>query len=171
MRGNVTETVQELSEECGCYLVIRIRGGVKASQEELATLKMLNLNQANRATIIPKTPSFEGMLRKVAHYLTWGEPNLKTIKHLLRRIELNGGKRLDETTIKKLGFNTIEELARKLYKGEVTLSQLKEKGLKPYIRLHPPRKGFKGTIKKHFKEGGEYGYRGEAINELASRMT
>ena len=170
MRGNVAETVHGLSGECGCYLVIRIRGGVKASEEELTTLKMLNLKRANHATIIPKTPSFEGMLRKVAHYLTWGEPNLKTIKRLLRRMELDGGSRLDDATVKRLGYGTVEELAEKLYRGEVTLSQLREKGLKPYIRLHPPRKGFKGTIKKHFREGGEYGYRGEAINELAVRM-
>lgn len=160
-----------MSEIPNCYLVIRIRGGVKASEEELATLRMLNLKRANHATIVPKTPSYEGMLRKVAHYLTWGEPNLKTLKRVLKRAELNGGGKLDEETVKKLGFNSIQELAEKLYKGETAISRLKEKGLKPYIRLHPPRKGFKGSIKKHVKEGGEYGYRGEKINDLAVRMS
>ena len=61
-----------MSDECNSLLVIRIRGGVKASRDELATLKMLNLTRANRATIIPKTPSFIGMLKKVEHYITWG---------------------------------------------------------------------------------------------------
>ena len=160
-----------MEEGCNCYLVIRIRGGVKASAEELETLQMLNLKRANHATIVPKTPSYEGMLRKVAHYLTWGEPSLKTLKRLLRRVELDGGGRLDEEALRRLGLGSLEELAEKLYRGKVTLSRLKGKGVKPYIRLHPPRKGFKGTIKKHFKEGGEHGYRGEAINELAVRMS
>ncbi|RLI23172.1 50S ribosomal protein L30, partial [Candidatus Bathyarchaeota archaeon] len=42
--------------------------------------------------------------------------------------------------------------------------------IKPVFRLHPPRKGFKGKIKKSFKAGGASGYRGEAINELLERM-
>ena len=43
-------------------------------------------------------------------------------------------------------------------------------GLKPVFRLRPPKGGFKGTIKKHFREGGETGYRGEAINDLVLKM-
>ncbi len=160
-----------MSGEANCYLVIRIRGGVKARKEDLDTLHMLHLKHANHATIVPKTPSYEGMLHKVQHYVTWGEPNIKTIKRLLKRMELNGGEKLSEENVKRLGYSSLEELAEKLLKAEVTLSKLREKGLKPYIRLHPPRKGFKGTIKKHVKAGGEYGYRGEKINELAVRMS
>ena len=160
-----------MGEESNCYLVIRIKGGVKARREDLDTLSMLHLKHANHATIVPKTPSYEGMLRKVQHYITWGEPNIKTIKRLLKRIELNGGEKLGEENVKRLGYNSLDELAEKILKSETTLNKLREKGLKPYIRLHPPRKGFKGTIKKHYKEGGEYGYRGEKINELAVRMS
>jgi len=43
-------------------------------------------------------------------------------------------------------------------------------GVKPVFRLHPPRKGFKGSIKKSYRAGGEAGYRGEAINDLIRRM-
>ena len=160
-----------MSDECNSFLVIRIRGGIKASRDELATLRMLNLTKANRATIIPKTPSFIGMLKKVEHYITWGEPNLKTIKTFLRRIELLGGGRIDGEFLKKLGFDSLDQLAEKIYKGELTLNRLKDKGVRPYIRLHPPKGGFKGTIKKHVSVGGEYGYRGEKINELFIRMT
>lgn len=159
-----------MAEEAKCYLVIRIKGSVKARKEHLDTLRMLNLRRANWATIVPKTPSYEGMLKKVEHMITWGEPNLKTIKTFLRRVELMGDGRLDDEAAKKLGFNSLEDLAAKLYTAEVTLSSLKEKGVRPYARLHPPRGGFKKTIKKHVTAGGEYGYRGERINELFVRM-
>jgi len=159
-----------LAEEAKCYLVIRIKGSVKARREHLDTLRMLNLKRANWATIVPKTPSYEGMLKKVEHMITWGEPNLKTVKTFLRRIELIGDGRLNDEAVKKLGFESIEDLAKKIYAAEVTLSQLKDKGVRPYARLHPPRGGFKGTIKKHVSAGGEYGYRGERINDLFVRM-
>lgn len=46
-----------------------------------------------------------------------------------------------------------------------------KKALKPFFRLHPPRKGFerKGT-KKSFSAGGALGYRGAKINDLIKRM-
>ena len=159
-----------MSEDARCYLVIRIKGSVKARREHLDTLQMLNLKRANWATIVPKTPSYEGMLKKVEHMITWGEPNLKTVKTFLRRVELAGDGSLDDEAVKKLGFDSLEDLAKKIYSAEITLNKLKEKGVKPYARLHPPRGGFKKTIKKHVSAGGEYGYRGEKINELFVRM-
>jgi len=159
-----------MSEDARCYLVIRIKGSVKARKEHLDTLQMLNLKRANWATIVPKTPSYEGMLKKVEHMITWGEPNLKTVKTFLKRVELAGDGRLDDEAVKKLGFDSIEDLAKKIYSAEITLNKLKEKGVKPYARLHPPRGGFKKTIKKHVSAGGEYGYRGEKINDLFVRM-
>ncbi len=155
----------------GCYLVIRIRGTIKASQEEIDTLRMLNLPRSNYAVFVPKTPSFEGMLNKVAHYVTWGEPTLETIKKLIKHAEFNGRIKLSNENISKLGYSSLEDLAEKILRGEVTLNKLRDKGLKPYLRLHPPKKGFRRTIKKSFQSGGEYGYRGEKINELAIRMS
>ncbi|MCX8187858.1 MAG: 50S ribosomal protein L30 [Nitrososphaeria archaeon] len=155
---------------CNCYLVIRIKGSVKARKEHLDTLKMLNLNRANWATIIPKNPSYEEMLKKVEHMITWGEPNLKSIKTFLKKVEIIGDERLDEEYVKKIGFESINDLAEKIYSAEVNFRYLKDKGLRPYIRLHPPRGGFRGSIKKHVRAGGEYGYRGEKINDLFTQM-
>lgn len=159
-----------MTEEAKCYLVIRIRGGVKARKEHLDTLRMLNLGRANWATIVPKEPSYEGMLKKVEHMITWGEPNIKTIKTFLKKVEIIGDGKLSDEYAKKLGFESLDDLAKKLYLAEVTLSSLKEKGIKPYARLHPPKGGFKKTIKKHVSVGGEYGYRGGKINELFVKM-
>ena len=58
-------------------------------------------------------------------------------------------------------------LAKALHKGELSLKEIPN--MKRFFRLHPARKGFK-AIKKGFAEGGDVGYRGEAINELIVRM-
>jgi hypothetical protein len=93
------------------------------------------------------------MLKKVVHYVTWGEPTLETVKRLLKRAEFNGRIKLKSENIAKLGYSSLDELAEKILKGEVTLSKLRDKGLKPYLRLHPPKKGFKKTVKKPFNAG------------------
>ncbi|MEM4718704.1 MAG: uL30 family ribosomal protein, partial [Nitrososphaerota archaeon] len=118
-----------MAEEAQCYLVIRIKGSVKARKDHLDTLRMLNRGRANWATIIPKTPSYEGMLKKVEHMITWGEPNLKTIKTFLKKVEVIGNGKLDDEHARKLGFESLDDLAKKIYRAEITLSSLKEKGV------------------------------------------
>ncbi|MGC8949630.1 MAG: 50S ribosomal protein L30, partial [Thermoprotei archaeon] len=79
-----------------------------------------------------------------------------------------GNKPLTENDIKNLGFNGFEDLAQALLEGKVKLKDLKM--IKPVFRLHPPRKGFKKSVKKMYTDGGELGYRGPKINELLLRM-
>ena len=43
--------------------------------------------------------------------------------------------------------------------------------IKPVFRLHPPKKGFKGKVKRSYAAGGVTGHRGAAISELIKRMT
>ena len=47
------------------YLVVRIKGTVNVPWWADKTLQLLNLNKKFRATIVPKEPSFIGMLQKV----------------------------------------------------------------------------------------------------------
>ncbi|MBN1386765.1 uL30 family ribosomal protein [Candidatus Woesearchaeota archaeon] len=43
--------------------------------------------------------------------------------------------------------------------------------MRPYFRLHPPRKGFERKgVKRTFRIGGALGDRGEKINDLIKRM-
>ncbi len=60
--------------------VVRIRGGVDAQKTVEATLTMLRMERNNYATILRESPSYTGMLRKAKDYLTWGEPNVETVK-------------------------------------------------------------------------------------------
>ncbi len=149
--------------------VVRIRGGVDAQKTVEATLTMLRMERNNYATIFKENPSYKGMLRKVKDYVTWGEPDVETVKLLLEtRGKLVGDEKVTEEALKSLGYESIEKLAAAIVAGEVEFSQLN--GIKPFFRMHPPKKGFKRTVKRPYKDRGELGYRGEAINELVKRM-
>lgn len=149
--------------------VIRIRGHPDRSPDERKTLELLRLYKTYHCTLVPDTPSYRGMVKTVEYVTTYGEIDRGTLIELLkRRGRLVGGGPIAEDRLKDLGFNSIEELADGLLEGRVKLEELP--CIKPVFRLHPPKGGFKGSVKKHVSEGGELGYRGFAINELLRRM-
>ena len=150
-------------------LVIRIRGTINVSQRERDTMRFLRVDRNNYASIIDDRADFKGMLQKAKDWITWGEPDVETVKEMLeKRGRLPGDARLTEEHVKELGFESFEDLATKLVNCEVGLNQIE--GLKPFFRMHPPKKGFKKSVKRPYRSKGELGYRGEAINELARRM-
>jgi len=150
-------------------LAVRVRGVISASKDVRATLKMLNMKRNNHAVLIDDRPAYLGMLKEVQNYVTWGEPTKETVRMLIeKRGRLVGDKRISEDYVKKLGYKSLDELVEAVYNCSVSYGKLP--GVKPYFRLHPPSKGFKGKVKKSYQAGGEAGYRGEAINELVQRM-
>ena len=152
-----------------CLLAIRIRGGVNAPVRIEDTLRMLRMERNNTATLLDDRPDYLGMLQKAKDWITWGEPTLETIRLLLeKRGEVDGGGRIDAETLKTLRYEDVDALAAALRSCQVEFNKLD--GVKPFFRLHPPSKGFKRTVKRPYRAGGELGYRGDAINELAQRM-
>jgi len=152
-----------------CLAVVRIRGIINVRKEVEDTLRMLNLQRNCHATLIDDRPSFLGMLRKAQNIVTWGEVSKETISLLLKkRGRTIGDTPLTDEYAKKIGYKSLDDLADAIYNLKVMLKDLP--GVKPVFRLHPPRKGFKGSIKKSYRAGGEAGYRGEAINDFIRRM-
>jgi len=152
-----------------CLAVVRIRGTVNVRKEVEDTLRMLNLQRNCHATLIDDRPSLLGMLRKAQSFITWGEASKETIALLLKkRGRIVGNRKLTDEYAKKIGYDSLDALAEAIYNLKVGLKDLP--GVKPVFRLHPPRKGFRGTVKKSYSAGGEAGYRGEAINDLIRRM-
>jgi len=110
------------------------------------------------------------MLHKAQNHVTWGEASKDTIELLLKkRGRLIGNKRVTDQYAQQVGYKSLEALAEALHKMEVEFSKLPN--IKPLFRLHPPKKGYKGKVKRSYAAGGVTGYRGEAINELIKRMT
>lgn len=158
------------------YAIIRIRGTVGVPYDVEYTLKLLRLVRKYHCSLYPASPQINGMLDVVKDWITWGEIDYPTLVELLRkRGRVIGNKPLTNDFIKerlgtKLGIDTLENLAKAILNGKILFNTLEEYGIKPVFRLHPPKKGFKGNIKRPYKDGGELGYRGPAINELLMRM-
>jgi large subunit ribosomal protein L30 len=150
-------------------LVIRIRGTINVSQREKDTMRFLRVDRNNYASLIDDRPDYKGMLQKAKDWITWGEPSVETVKEMLeKRGRAPGDVKLTEEYVKELGYEGFEDLAQKLVNCEVGINEVE--GLKPFFRMHPPKKGFKKSVKRPYRSKGELGYRGEAINELARRM-
>ena len=153
------------------YAVIRIRGIPDTPADVEHTLNLLRLRRKYSLVIYPKDlPGLEGMLRKVKDWVTWGEIDEETLALLLeKRGRVKGGLKLSRDILKKFfNVDSFEELARKISSGEIVLH--KQDVIKPVFRLHPPRGGFKGSVKKPIGDHGELGYRGSGINDLIKRM-
>jgi large subunit ribosomal protein L30 len=151
---------------------VRIRGSPGMNRKVLDTLKMLRMHKLNHGVLLWGKPSYIGMLNKCKDYISYGEIDEKTLIRLLRvRGKIEGNKPLTDESVKNLTrYNDIKSLAKALFKGEVNYNSKDLYKIKPVFRLHPPKKGHKGNIKKHYKEGGTLGYVENYINELIHKM-
>ena len=151
------------------YAVVQVRGVVNTNREIKDTLKMLRLHHVNHCVLVPDTPAYLGMIRKVKDFVAYGEVDAGTLATLLRtRGRLTGDEKLtDEYVRAHTPYTGIDEFAAALCNGETAICDLAE--IKPVLRLHPPRKGYK-TIKRTFQQGGALGYYGSEINDLLYKM-
>jgi large subunit ribosomal protein L30 len=156
---------------CNLYAILRVRGIADVPPDVDYTLKLLRLHKPNHLVLYPiDMPGIQGMLQKVKDWVTWGEIEYSTLVELLeKRGRAMGNRKLTaEYILQSLGVGSVAELAEMICKGDLKLHQ--QEKIKPVFRLKPPSKGYKLSIKKPYKSGGELGYRGLAINELIKRM-
>ena len=151
------------------YVVIRVRGRHDIRKEVKETLEMLRLTRVNHAVLAKENPVQKNMVKKVSAYVTFGEVDEKTLAKMLeKRGRQKGNIKLDKEYFKTHKIKGVEELANLLVSGKKTLQEL---GIKPVLRLHPPKKGYERIgIKKSYSVGGALGYRGSDINQLALKM-
>jgi len=151
------------------YAVVQVRGVVKTRGDIKDTLKMLRLHHINHCVLVPDSPENLGMIRKVKDYVAFGEVDAPTVETLLasRGRVIGDAPLTDEYLRSNTSFGSIADLAKALASGETKLRDVP--GLKPVLRLHPPRKGFK-TTKRTFPQGGALGYYGREINTLLYKM-
>ncbi|MHA1293540.1 MAG: 50S ribosomal protein L30 [Promethearchaeota archaeon] len=154
------------------YFAVRVRGAPGMRRKILDTLKMLRMHKVNHGVLIWGVKSYMGMLLKCKDYIAYGEIDDKTLVRLLRvRGRIEGNKPLTDDHIRNLTkYKDIKQLAKGLLKGEIQYRERDIYKIKPVFRLHPPRKGYRGGIKKHYAEGGILGYVGNYINELIHKM-
>ena len=155
-------------------LVIRIRGTLNVRKDMKSTLESLRLGRVHTATLHRNEPSVKGAPQAVKDFVAWGEVNEETLTALLqKRARLAANRRVETEYLKKhLGVSDFAGLAKALMSLKVDFSALP--GVKPYFRLHPPRKGYHVKLERsrRGKKGKTSisGHLGKGINELVSRM-
>ena len=151
------------------YAAVRLRGGVKTRQDIRDTLSMLHLDRINHCVLLPETPGYQRMIQKTKDYIAWRTISPETLSQMLEnRAKLEGSKDLTEEYLKeKTKFKSFDELAKAICEGKASITDVPK--LKPVFRLHPARKGLRGT-KRNFLEGGDLGFHGNEINSLLNRM-
>ncbi|MFC1752302.1 50S ribosomal protein L30 [Thermoproteota archaeon] len=138
------------------FLIVNMRGMVNTSTTVRDTLKSLNLETRFRATIVPETPSYKGMLKKAKDQVAWCEASSSIIKQLLeKRGRMEGWTPLQKEDIQKLGFESLDHLANDMYESKAILQKMK--GVKPSFALSPPKGGFKRSIRRNYNQGGILG--------------
>jgi large subunit ribosomal protein L30 len=150
--------------------VVQIRGEVDMDGETQDTLEMLNIHSVNHCALVPETETYSGMVAKVNDYVAFGEPSADVVAELIeRRGEPAEGDADvdDEWVAEHTDYDDVADLAGALLDEETTL---REAGLAPVLRLHPPRGGHDG-IKQPVSEGGELGkHTTEGIDSLLTDM-
>lgn len=149
------------------YLVVRIKGTVNIPKWAQETLDGLNLDRRFRATIVPESPEYLGMLRRVKEEIAWTKADVAIVKELLeKRGRKTGYKPLSTSDIPK-EYGSIDGLAAAIVENKVSMSKLD--GIKPWFALSPPKGGFKRKTKTQYAQNGVLGDDSELV-EIVKRM-
>ncbi|MFB6068480.1 MAG: 50S ribosomal protein L30 [Halobacterium sp.] len=150
--------------------VVQLRGDVNMSEDVVDTLEMLNIHSVNHCALVPETETYQGMVAKVNDYVAFGEPSRDVLTSLVERRgqPLEGDADVDDEWVAEhTDYDDVDDLAGALLDEETTL---REQGLAPVLRLHPPRGGHDG-IKQPVSDGGELGkHTTEEIDSLLTDM-
>jgi len=131
--------------------VIRIKGQVGIKRPVKETLNRLRLRR-KYACVVFETPSNEilGMVKKMKDFVAFGEISEETYKEL----------------VEKRGKKDMQGTKSPMSSAEASSNERRK--LKPFFRLHPPRKGIES--KKHFGVGKGVLGNNKKMDELVRRM-
>merc|ERR1712078_943688 len=164
--------------EAKLIFCIRIAGINKISPKPRKILQLLGLRQLHNGVFLKVNRPIINMLRYVATYVTFGYPNLKSVRELVYkrgygkvnkcRIPLTDNQIISDN-LGEFGIHGMEDLVHEIYTVGPHFKQATN-FLWPF-KLSAPRGGFK--CKRHGYceiRGGDWGNREDQINELVSRM-
>ncbi|EJD43781.1 60S ribosomal protein L7 [Auricularia subglabra TFB-10046 SS5] len=159
------------------YFVIRIKGINEIAPKPRKILQLLRLLQINNGVFVKATKATEQMLRLVEPYVTYGEPNLKSVRELVykrgfgkvdkQRIPLTDNAVI-EAALGKHDILSVEDLVHEIYTVGPNFKQAAN-FLWPF-KLSNPTGGWRQRKFKHFIEGGDHGNREGNINKLIRQM-
>ncbi|WCJ20273.1 60S ribosomal protein L7 [Euphorbia peplus] len=162
--------------EAKLLFIIRIRGINAMDPKTRKILQLLRLRQIFNGVFLKVSKATVNMLQRVEPYVTYGYPNLKSVRELIykrgfgkvnhSRIALTDNS-IVEQTLGKHDILCVEDLIHEI----MTVGpHFKEANnfLWPF-QLKAPLGGLKKK-RNHYVEGGDAGNREDKINELIRRM-
>jgi len=158
--------------------IVRISGIMAKAPKPRKVMQLLRLKQINNGVFVKANKPILNMLKVINPFVTFGYPNLKTIRELVykrgygkvnkQRIPLSDNAVISEN-LGQYGIHGIEDLIHEIYTVGPNFKQANN-FLWPF-KLQAPRGGFK--CKRHGyceQKGGDWGNREEEINKLIRRM-
>lgn len=163
-------------EQAKLAFVIRIRDINQMCPQAKKVLKILRLQQINNGVFIKLNKATLNMMQIINPYVTWGEPNLKSVRELIYKrghgkVEKKSVPLSDNSIIEgalgKKNMICMEDLIHEIFTVGANFKSASN-FLWPF-KLSAPKDGFKkSTI--HFVDGGDFGNRGNKINDLILKM-
>lgn len=165
-----------VSPEAKLLFIIRIRGINAMHPKTRKILQLLRLRQIFNGVFLKVNKATMNMLHRVEPYVTYGYPNLKSVKELIykrgygklnkQRIALTDNS-IIEQGLGKHGIICVEDLIHEIMTVGPHFKQANN-FLWPF-KLSAPSGGLKKK-RNHYVEGGDAGNREDYINELIRRM-
>ncbi len=149
-------------------LVLNLHGKINSSAPVRKALKELRAERKFTASVVTDDAPTIGMLKLCKDYVAWTQLNSDLLVTLLKkRGMVSTTARLDSAALSAIGYKKHEDLADAMIKGELRLSAVK--GVLPFFRLAPPKRGFKLSLRKQFTEKGTLGSN-PTLEEIVRRM-
>jgi len=136
-------------------LAIRISGHVEMRKDFEETLFRMRMRKKYSAVLIKETEASKPLIQAVRNFIAYGPIDQKTLEELIAK----RGKLKDNKSKIRIDAKSVAETIMK--------DGIEKTALKPFFRLHPPRKGINSKI--HFPKG-VLGDNGDKINDLVRRM-
>jgi len=159
------------------YFVVRIRGINEIAPKPRKILQLLRLLQINNGVFVKVTKATQQMLRLVEPYVTYGEPNLKSVRELIykrgygkvnkQRIPLSNNAVI-ESSLGQYDILSVEDLVHEIFTTGPNFKQASN-FLWPF-KLSNPTGGWRTRKFKHYVQGGDFGDRETNINKLIRQM-
>ncbi|TKY62853.1 60S ribosomal protein L7-1 [Spatholobus suberectus] len=175
MKRRVKRKVPQLNTS-NTLIIIRIQGKKDMHPKTRKVLYSLGLRRMFSAVFVKPSEGVMAKLQRVEPYVTYGYPNLKSIKELIYK---KGHARIDkrkvpltdnniiEQELGKFGIVCIEDMVHQIYNVGPHFKEV-VRFMWPF-ELNKPAEGLKGS-KTLFKDGGDTGNREDLINELINKM-
>ncbi|KAH8377455.1 hypothetical protein KR093_005584 [Drosophila rubida] len=178
LRTNVTEQSAEAAAETNPRLLLVMRHAGKKIFDKTTSeiFRTLRMPKRHNTVFLENNKENQLLLRVIEPFVVYGHPSLSTIRELLFK---KGFARIDgkktaiqsntmvEAQLGAKGIICLEDIIHEICTVGPNFAAVNE--FLCAFALSSPRDGWKHKVSVSYKRGGEYGDRGNAINDVVAR--